>query len=73
MILTPDQLVELTGHKRSDAQRRDGSLVVLSTDVATLGTIVPKMGTPEPELYGRAPALTLFVRRSYTKSLHPHV
>lgn len=65
MILTPDQLRELTGHKRSDAQRRelehmgvpfrvrrDGTLVVLA---ASLGTIAPNLGTAfatlaEPEL-----------------------
>lgn len=63
MILTPEQLVELTRAKRSDAQRReldhlgipyrvrrDGTLVVLAADVAGLGTIAPRLSTPEPEL-----------------------
>ena len=63
MLLTPDQLVELTGKRRSDSQRRelehlgipyrvrrDGSLVVLTADLPKTGSIVPKLGTLEPEL-----------------------
>ena len=58
MILTPEQLRELTGKERYSAQRRaldhmripyrvrpDGSLVVLLADVAATSTM-----PPEPEL-----------------------
>lgn len=59
MILTPDQLSQLTGRRRCDAQRRqldflgipyrlrmDGSLVVLLSDVERRDT----MRVREPEL-----------------------
>lgn len=62
MFLDPDQLRELTGRLRSDAQRRelehlgvpfrvrrDGSLVVLAADLPKVGTIVPAT-IREPEL-----------------------
>lgn len=61
MILTPEQLVELTRAKRSDAQRReldhlgipyrvrrDGTLVVAVADVPKTSTIGRQ--APEPEL-----------------------
>lgn len=65
LTLTPDQLRELTRHKRSDAQarelehlgvpfrtRRDGSLVVLLADLAPAdrGRIVAPEREPEPEM-----------------------
>lgn len=62
MILTPEQLVELTRAKRSDAQRReldhlgipyrvrrDGSVVVAEADVPQRGANAPT-ASPEPEL-----------------------
>jgi len=62
MILTPDQLRELTHFTRTDAQarelehlgipfktRRDGSLVVFSEDANPAARI--KISSPEPQLH----------------------
>lgn len=64
LVLSCDELVELTNRKRSDAQvatlkhmgipfaaRPDGSLVVLrSVAEALLGATMPALIEPEPEL-----------------------
>lgn len=66
LILTPDELAELTGHKRADAQareldhlgiphseRRDGSIVVLRSVVEhLLGAEMARatIARPEPQL-----------------------
>lgn len=62
VILTPDQLADLTGKRRSDAQRReldylrvpykvrrDGSLIVLRRDVEP-GATIAQQQEHEPEL-----------------------